>query len=274
MTTGIEIARNPRFAADDLDYNFGTGKDACLQWDTAETNDALKLGLKVNNAAFSGNFIILNKDHIGSDTGLAASADPRLVVWSGDDPAAGGANEYLSLLHNRTDAVIATGAGGLVLDPAGFSIMVALAASHPAADPNAVHIWGSDSAGLAPIAGSLLVLELVDSPSITFKSNNVSAQNGLIFADPQDNDAERFTYSHGSDRFQFYMAGGNRLLYSAGAFAFQEATTISTTAGDLTLSPAGNVKFGTHTGIGAETVTGYITITDSGGASRKLAVVS
>ena len=117
MTTGIEIARNPRFAADDLDYNFGTGKDACLQWDTAETNDALKLGLKVNNAAFSGNFIILNKDHIGSDTGLAASADPRLVVWSGDDPAAGGANEYLSLLHNRTDAVIATGPAALFSTP-------------------------------------------------------------------------------------------------------------------------------------------------------------
>ena len=45
---------------------------------------------------------------------------------------------------------------------------------------------------------------------------------------------------------------------------------------DLALTPAGagNVKFGSHSAIGAETVTGYITIKDSAGNSRKLAVVS
>jgi hypothetical protein len=36
----------------------------------------------------------------------------------------------------------------------------------------------------------------------------------------------------------------------------------------------GELSFGTHAAIGAETVTGYITITDEGGVSRKLAVVS
>jgi hypothetical protein len=36
----------------------------------------------------------------------------------------------------------------------------------------------------------------------------------------------------------------------------------------------GNAKFGTHTTLGAETVTGYITIIDSAGTTRKLAVVS
>jgi len=44
--------------------------------------------------------------------------------------------------------------------------------------------------------------------------------------------------------------------------------------GDLTLNPAGNLKFGTHSTISSETVTGYITIKDSGGTTRKLAVVS
>lgn len=45
---------------------------------------------------------------------------------------------------------------------------------------------------------------------------------------------------------------------------------------DVRLSPkgAGFVQFGTHTAIGAETVTGYITIKDAGGTARKLAVVS
>jgi hypothetical protein len=45
---------------------------------------------------------------------------------------------------------------------------------------------------------------------------------------------------------------------------------------DLTLTPAGtgNVRFGTHAAVGVELVTGYITIKDAGGTSRKLAVIS
>lgn len=50
--------------------------------------------------------------------------------------------------------------------------------------------------------------------------------------------------------------------------------SVSTSAGDLYLNPTGNVKFGTHSAIGSETVTGYITIKDAGGTTRKLAVVS
>lgn len=45
---------------------------------------------------------------------------------------------------------------------------------------------------------------------------------------------------------------------------------------DLTLTPAGTgvLKFGSHTALGGESVSGYITINDSGGASRKIAVVT
>lgn len=45
---------------------------------------------------------------------------------------------------------------------------------------------------------------------------------------------------------------------------------------DLALTPkgTGRVRYGTHSAIGAETVTGYIEIKDAGGTVRKLAVVS
>jgi hypothetical protein len=45
---------------------------------------------------------------------------------------------------------------------------------------------------------------------------------------------------------------------------------------DIVFTPAGTgkMRFGTHTGIAAETVTGYITVKDSGGTDRKIAVVS
>lgn len=45
---------------------------------------------------------------------------------------------------------------------------------------------------------------------------------------------------------------------------------------DVAIVPKGTgaVRFGTHAAIAAETVTGYITIKDAGGTSRKIAVVS
>lgn len=45
---------------------------------------------------------------------------------------------------------------------------------------------------------------------------------------------------------------------------------------DVLLTPAGAglVRFGTHSALASETVTGYITIKDAGGTSRKVAVVS
>ncbi|MCI5075640.1 hypothetical protein [Oricola sp.] len=54
------------------------------------------------------------------------------------------------------------------------------------------------------------------------------------------------------------------------------AATGTDTDVDLRLRPknAGLLRFGTHAAIGAETVTGYITIKDDAGTSRKLAVVS
>lgn len=63
-----------------------------------------------------------------------------------------------------------------------------------------------------------------------------------------------------------------------GASITLAAETAGTGADDLdvifTPAGAGNVRFGTHSAIGAETVTGFITIKDAGGTSRKLAVVS
>jgi len=45
---------------------------------------------------------------------------------------------------------------------------------------------------------------------------------------------------------------------------------------DVRLTPAGtgNVRFGTHSAVGAETITGFITIKDAAGNARKLAVIS
>lgn len=63
---------------------------------------------------------------------------------------------------------------------------------------------------------------------------------------------------------------------AASTGASQEVQRVETSAGGLLfgVEHGGTVAFGAHTAIGAETVTGYITIKDAGGTTRKLAVVS
>lgn len=55
-----------------------------------------------------------------------------------------------------------------------------------------------------------------------------------------------------------------------GTMAYQDAGNVQ--VGNF--SATGSVSFGTRTAIGAETLTGYITITDNSGTTRKLGVVS
>lgn len=66
-----------------------------------------------------------------------------------------------------------------------------------------------------------------------------------------------------------------RLAITGDAITVETAGT-GTDDIDLSLVPAGTgvLKFGTHTTIASETITGYITVKDSGGTSRKLAVIS
>lgn len=86
------------------------------------------------------------------------------------------------------------------------------------------------------------------------------------------------------------LSGNEVLVGTVTASAVNYATVVPSATGnavrvgcagddtdiDLMLSPRGTgvVQYGTHSALGAETVTGYITIKDGGGTVRKLAVVS
>jgi hypothetical protein len=64
--------------------------------------------------------------------------------------------------------------------------------------------------------------------------------------------------------------------FNAGVFELGTAAAGSGASRDLALIPGGggSIRMGTHTALGSEAVTGYITIKDAGGTARKLAVVS
>ena len=120
-------------------------------------------------------------------------------------------------------------------------LMIALAGSYPSPDPDGVHIWKGSAGSVVTDNTSALTLE--DSQDVALSLLSPAANQGLIrFGDPGSNSAGIFGYDHSSTpKFRVAIEGSDRLYYSAGAFAFQEATTVSTTSGDLDLNPSGDV---------------------------------
>ncbi len=103
----IVIASAFRYG-DNIDFKFGDGSDCALHWGTAG-NDHFRLGLRVNNAAYSGHLLITDYSDIWNDMGQGLSADPTVRIYS---RAAGGTTDWIELFHNMTSAVLGAGAGG------------------------------------------------------------------------------------------------------------------------------------------------------------------
>lgn len=100
-----------------------------------------------------------------------------------------------------------------------------------------------------------------DGAGILAQRNSTNAQSHRVYG----------TYTDSSNYTRLSLVATSTTMTIAAETAGTGADDI-----DLTLTPAGtgNVKFGTHSAIVAETVTGYIEIKDSAGNTRKLAVVS
>ena len=133
-------------------------------------------------------------------------------------------------------------ARGLVkLDGDVARVLVSTGLSSPV--PNALlHLWEGASGQATPFSDTMLTLEKDGDFSVSFLTPNTNAV-ALRFGDPEDNDVGRFFYNHNGNSFGFFMAGVDNLAYSDGAFAFQKATTVSTSTGNLTLAPTGKTLF-------------------------------
>jgi hypothetical protein len=147
-----------------------------------------------------------------------------------------GAGDDSRLYYDGTDTfwnLQAAGSGGLT---------IGLAAGFPNPDNNRVHIWGGSAGTVSGDPSALLILENPANVYLHFLSGNSAGNRaGFVFGDTDANFVAYFRYDHLNDRLEIGSGGALRLLYKAALFAFQEATVISTTTGDLTLSPTSNI---------------------------------
>jgi len=82
-----------------------------------------------------------------------------------------------------------------------------------------------------------LVIENDGNVGLTLLGGNGS-NVAIYFGDDGGVDRGLIQYAQDDTRFEIRIEGNNQLFWSAGAFAFQVATTISTSTGALTLSPS------------------------------------
>ena len=171
------------------------------------------------------------------------------LILTDNDAIALGAGSDSRIYYDNTDTfwdLRAAGTGDL---------MIALAGSFPSPDAGTIHIWDGTAGVVAATADTVLTLESNGSTALSIlgAANIATAIN---FGTPDSNVDGRILYqgsgSSPADTMTFFTNETGRLQLSANAFEFQEATTISTIAGDLTLNPTGNVALGTNliTGLG------------------------
>ena len=158
-------------------------------------------------------------------------------IWTADQTF----NDNIKLLFGALGAdgeLYSDGTDMFFNQLSGGGIMIGLAASPPSPDGVSVHIWRGTAGSVPAPTGSLLVLEDDALLGISLLAPATNSKF-ISFGSPDSSTDARILYDEASARFDIRVGNSERLQYSAGAFAFQEATTISTTSGDLTLNPAG-----------------------------------
>ena len=93
---------------DDAQMQFGSAGDSGFEWDTAKTNDYLKLFVGTGSSARSGNVVFVDRDVVPVGA-YPVEDNPtlRLQATSTD------INNYIKFQHNGTNAIIQSGAGGI-----------------------------------------------------------------------------------------------------------------------------------------------------------------
>lgn len=124
-------------------------------------------------------------------------------------------------------------------------LMIALAGSFPSPDAGAVHIWAGSAGAVAAHASAQLIVEDAATTYIHLLVPDASSA-GLLVGEASTSVRGALIYNNSgaspADTWRVQTGNVDRLHYSSGAFAFQQETTISSTAGDLIFNPTGSLR--------------------------------
>ena len=225
------VQQPPPNPGSDIPICFGDGDEFCWVWDTSDPDANLLMGGLPVGGAVNVPVVAIGIGITGQDLGLFDGIDqPQFAVVDNGL----GAAVMLGFIDDDAPAIQFAGSSN--------GLMVAFGAGAPPAD-NGLHLWFGTAGVVAARPDSGLTLEHLFNGigrHLTILGPNTETQQGFIFADEDSNIAAGIFYSHADDRMTFRIGGASRALWTAGAFAFQEATIISA-VGNIILDPSTTV---------------------------------
>lgn len=237
----IDLDANLILDTDDVLFRMGIDADVvvahrstALLADTALTN--VLIGTPVSEALAANSFI-------GSN--ITASGDIAFYVNRG-----GNSEQFLFMDSSAGVLYLMANFGG---------IMLGLAADPPAPDNAMVHIWNATAGVVTAPTDALLVIENNAALSLTFL-RPAGNSGGIKVASPTAANFGALLYDDlVADEWSIWVANGRRIQIGTSTVAFQQATTISTTTGNITISAASGVLIR-----GADNVATAVLLGDAG----------
>lgn len=220
-------------------------------------------------------------------SGTGTGATPLLVNVNETGGPANAASKLLDLQVGGTSSFAVNRAGDLTLGSSGVGRTITVNTILYNGALQLKHAATSDDVRISTIASGTPVLGFYN---VATQLTQLHAEASDILAQRRGTNAQRYrvynTDNGANDELLEigFATGGNIARFysmqtgtgTARSISIGIGTTeyLGIAASDGEVSMSGPVKFGTHSTIGAETVSGYITIKDAAGNTRKLAVVS
>lgn len=213
--------------------------DVAGTWNTTGTPTLIKAN--VTNTASNAASLLLDLQ-VGGTSQLSVARDGKLVLVNSQNYLTNSGG-WLEISGSNGIYIFST--ANAAFRTSGFSVSSSATISFTSG--NAI---GTADTILARDAANALALR-----------NGTNAQTYRVYG----------TFTDSSNYVRAALSASTSSITLAGETAGTGADDI-----DVIFTPAGTgrVRFGTHSAVGAETVTGFITIKDSGGTERKLAVIS
>jgi hypothetical protein len=105
---------------------------------------------------------------------------------------------------------------------------------HSATPDSRLHVIGASAGSVAAQTDTIITAENDDNAYISLLAPTAS---GIYFGDVTDNDIGRLTYTHTNNALNLFVSASQQFTYTDGLLQFNKATSVTTSAGALTIAP-------------------------------------
>lgn len=283
---GVGITTSSGYSLDVLTTGISSTREQFARFRVSDAgNDSIWIG----NATSSDSGLIPMFAGYQDSSSARSAFQLRALTSAANDASDSSTFGLLDFTAFRTDSATDPNNGTLTaisnrkvltvrIDPSAASLLTVMPSGLVA-----IGTIGASAPALYPSSTSLQV-KLADNSAYTrLDAGSLSLQTDTILARDAANTLA-LRNSTNAQTFNWYFSFTDSSNYTRGALktssgvvevaAESAGTGTANIDVKLTTKGTGVVQYGTHSAIAAETVTGYITIKDAGGTTRKLAVVS